>query len=561
MLSLATLPDFTPQLMTSASVYIRDRKNKLIKCRALLDTCATANFISETMVKRLNAHVVEHLLPVGAINEMNTVSRGMVKIIMRSIHDDFCKELTCLTIPNIAGLVPSEIFPRDSINLPSNIRLADPEFYLPRPVDLLVGSSATLSLLAVGQINITNNNQDIYIQKTRLGWVLAGRNSQAIISKSATCHLTNLENLLQKFWTMEEIPLIKSKSAEDDVCEAHFMQTVARDDTGRYIVRLPFRNANCRPGESRKSALKRLFLLEKRLNADARLKSDYDKILKEYLSLNHMSRVEDTNNLGYYMPHHAVVKETSATTKVRIVFDASAKSDNGTSLNETLLTGPTIQDNLISHLIRFRVYKYVITADIEKMFRQVWLHEDDRRYQRLLWRENGEIQTYQINTLVFGISSSPFLAIRTIQKLADDEGLTFPRAAKILKSHLYVDDLLSGAESINEARAMRQEITTLLAKGGFSIRQWASNDRRIIDDLENEALHTNFILNGNHTLKTLGMSWSAQDDKLYYIPHPINIQGNVSKRNVLSEIAKIFDPLGLLGPIILRVKKLMQDIW
>jgi len=190
MLSLVTLPDFTPQLMTSASVYIWDRKNKRIKCRVLLDTCATANFISEAMVKRLNARVVEHLLPVGAINEMNTVSRGMVRITIQSIHDDFCKELTCLTIPNITSLVPSEVFPRDSINLSSNIRLADPEFHLPRPVDLLIGSSATLSLLTVGQINITN--QDIYIQKMRLGWIIADGRPRAAASKSATCHLTKV---------------------------------------------------------------------------------------------------------------------------------------------------------------------------------------------------------------------------------------------------------------------------------------------------------------------------------------------------------------------------------
>jgi len=289
---------------------------------------------------------------------------------------------------------------------------------------------------------------------------------------------------------------------------------ITHDDTSRYTVRLPFRDASYRPGESRKSALKRLLSLERRLDADARLKNDYNKVLEEYLNLNHMSPVEDTNKPGYYMPHHAMIKETSATTKTRIVFDASAKSDNGASFNETLLAGPTIQDNLISHLIRFRVYKYVITADIEKMFRQIWLHEDDRRYQRLLWHENGEIQTYQINTLVFGISSSPFLAIRTIHKLADDKGFAFPRAAKILKKHLYVDDLLSEAESIDEACAIRQETTALLAKGdfvyGISIRQWASNEKHVIDDLESKALHTNFTLNGNHTLKALGMTWSAR---------------------------------------------------
>jgi len=89
-------------------------------------------------------------------------------------------------------------------------------------------------------------------------------------------------------------------------------------------------------------------------------------VLEEYLRLGHMSRVKEPENDGYYMSHHAVVKESSNTTKIRVVFDASAKINNDISLNDILMTGPTIQNKLVSHLIRFRVYKYVITADIEK---------------------------------------------------------------------------------------------------------------------------------------------------------------------------------------------------
>lgn len=289
------------------------------------------------------------------------------------------------------------------------------------------------------------------------------------------------------------------------------------------------------------------------------MKIDYNQILEEYVKLKHIFRIDDTNDFGYYMPHHPVIKNT--TTKVRIVFDASAKTSNGMSLHDVLLVGPTIQNNLISHLIRFRAYNYVITADIEKMYRQVWLHEDDRRYQRILWRRKDVIETYQIDTVAFGVSSSPFLAIRTVQKLADDEGVAYPRAAEILKRHLYVDDLLTGAETIEEAHAIRKEIIALLSKDGFTIRQWASNDKRVINDLESKALHANFVLNGDHTLKTLGIMWNAHDDKIHYKAHPINITERVTKRNVLSEIAKIFDPLGLLGPVILHAKKLMQDVW
>lgn len=200
------------------------------------------------------------------------------------------------------------------------------------------------------------------------------------------------------------------------------------------------------------------------------LKIEYTKIIEEYLKLGHMSLLENPDNDRYYMPQHAVIKNASNTTKVRIIFDASAKSNNGVSRNEMLMIGPTIQQKLFSHLIRFRVYNYVNTADIEKMYRQVVMHEDDRRYQRILWRVNDKIETFQLNTVTFDVSSSPFLAIRTVQRLTEDEQYAFPRAADILKSHLYVDDLLIGAETIEETRVVRDEIIALLARDGFTIR-------------------------------------------------------------------------------------------
>lgn len=174
------------------------------------------------------------------------------------------------------------------------------------------------------------------------------------------------------------------------------------------------------------------------------------------------------------MPHHAVVKESSNTTKVRVVFDARPNHPNGVSLNDILMIGPTIQHKLFLHLIRFRTWNYVITADIEKMYRQVLVHEDDRRFQRMLWHDNGEIKTFQLNTLMFGVSSVSFLAIHTVQKLADDKGHAYSKAAKALKEELYVDDLLFGSKFINEVRIIRDEIIALLLRGNFSIRQWAT---------------------------------------------------------------------------------------
>ncbi|XP_036148390.1 uncharacterized protein LOC118647475 [Monomorium pharaonis] len=332
-------------------------------------------------------------------------------------------------------------------------------------------------------------------------------------------------------------------------------------DNGRYVVHLPFNDSNIHLGESRSVALKRLLTLESKLNKNPGLKKEYTQVIDEYKRLNHISLVNSPEDDGFYMPHHAVVKNSSNTTKVRVVFDASAKSKNGVSLNDALMIGPTLQDKIFTHLIRFRTYNYVITADIEKMYRQVLIHDDDRRFQRILWREEGEIRTYQLNTLTFGVSSSPYLAIRTLHQLADDEGHSYPNAAEVLKNHMYVDDLLTGGKSIEQVRAIRNEIIALLSRGGFPIRQWASNDARIINDLPNHALHASYVFADERNLKTLGISWNTRDDKIYYSTHAIKITGIVTKRKILSEIAKIFDPIGLLGPVVLYAKRLIQDVW
>lgn len=445
------------------------------------------------MVTQLNLPVIEHSLPIGAINTMSTKSRGMIRITIQSLRDDFRKNLLCLTIPAISDSIPAEAFPRSSIEIPVNVKLADPEFHLPRAVDLLIGAGTTLSLFSVGQINLTRDEHDLYLQKTRLDWVVAGGTPAQSETKNA-CHLSNLESQIVKFWEIEEFPVNKPKSKEEITCESFFVRTTERGTDGRYTVRLPFRETDKRIGESRTIALRRLIALERKFNTNQGLRSEYTRVIEEYLSLGHMSLMNDPVGNGYYLPHHTVVKESSNTTKVRIVFDASAKTNNGISLNDQLMVGPTIQDKLFSHLLRFRTYIYVITADIEKMYRQVRLHKDDRQYQRILWRKNEKIETFQLNTLTFGVSSAPFLAIRVIQQLANDERQTYPRAAEILSKHMYVDDL-SGANTITETRAIRDELIALLNRGGFTIRQWASNDKRVIKDLESTAVHANLALN------------------------------------------------------------------
>ncbi|XP_058456663.1 uncharacterized protein LOC131434046 [Malaya genurostris] len=173
-----------------------------------------------------------------------------------------------------------------------------------------------------------------------------------------------------------------------------------------------------------------------------------------------------------YIPHHAVIKEFSTTTKVRSVFDASAKTSTGYSLNDCLLVGPVIQDDLLNIILRFRKCKIVMIADIEKIYRQIKIHPDDRPLQRVLWRFNkgDPITKCEMTTVTYGLASSSFLATRTLHQLANDEGAHFSLAAHALKEDFYMDDFVRGEDNIETALQLRKEMDELLSRGGFPRR-------------------------------------------------------------------------------------------
>ncbi|XP_053973203.1 uncharacterized protein LOC128873577 [Hylaeus volcanicus] len=418
--------------------------------------------------------------------------------------------LTFLTVAKVSDSVPNEIFPRESLDVPSHMRLADPEFHLPRAVDILIGAGATTSLLSIGQLNIARNNCEIFMQKTQLGWVVVGGAKEILGTKRVTCKLSELVDQIAKFWIIEDnISTKELKQAEESLCEAFYTQTTTREPSGRYMVRLPFRDFDQSFGDSRLHALRRFHALERKLRSNPVLDSDYRKVMNEYISLNHMSLITDESDDGYYLPPHGVIKNTSTTTKLRVVFDASAKSNKGFSLNDKLIIGPTIQEKLFEHLLKFRMHAFVLTADIEKMYRQILIHPNDRKFQHIFWYHEDKPAVFQLNTVTFGVSSAPYLAIRIINQLADDESADFPLASQILKRDLYVDDLLTGANSLPEILKIRDEIIALLKRGHFNIRRWASNHNHALDNIEEKILGSDHAVEKNPILKTLGTVWNS----------------------------------------------------
>ena len=208
--------------MTSVVVQIYNKERRLIPCRTLLDTCSTANFITEKLATTLGLPKEKFSVPVGALNQLSTSTKHVIRLTFRSLDNKFEKTLNFLTIPAIADLVPNEPIQCQLLDISSNIALADPEFHKPAPVDLFLGSGPTLSLFCISQINLSSRNQDLYLQKTRLGWLIDGDISYTKKSKRMNCHLADLQHELNRFWEIEEGSIKSHLSAEELECEKFF---------------------------------------------------------------------------------------------------------------------------------------------------------------------------------------------------------------------------------------------------------------------------------------------------------------------------------------------------
>ncbi|GBN71477.1 hypothetical protein AVEN_85918-1 [Araneus ventricosus] len=352
-----------------------------------------------------------------------------------------------------------------------------------------------------------------------------------------------------------------TKSEEEKFCEEHFLKTHTRTKSGRYIVSLPMKeNADSMLGFSRENAVKRLNGIWNKLNKNNTLATLYKAFLQEYLDLGHMQQIidEDDNTKSYYIPHHCIYKPEKTTTPLRVVFDASAKTSTGQSLNSILLNGGSIQDDLFSLVTRFRTHKYAFSADIQKMYRQILVEPSQRYLQRIVWKEtnNSPIKIYELNT--YGTVSAPFLAMRVLKAFADAEHQDFPEAAKIISRDMYMDDILSGATSLTSAKRLQADLSKLLRRGGFELHKWVSNHPALLNDISTSEY--SFEDTQSNTVKALGMLWKPQPDQLTF-KVSVKKKDSLTKREVLSQIARLYDPLGIIGPVIAKAKIFMQSLW
>lgn len=564
-------------LIPTALVKAKSKDGTYRVVRALVDQGSQGSFITESMAQYLGLKktLTKHRVTGVGGNKTVISNSSVVVDICSRVNSNYSVRVNAYVLKSITSLLPVVTATRvEWVKLSDDV-LADPEYHTPSKIDILLGADIFSQIIRDGIKRSTSGS--LVAQQTELGWILSGvvgTESSSDISSypCITVMHTNVQpdDFLRKFWELEAEPSGSEKilSKEEVECENIFTNSTKRDETGRYIVRLPFRDSNqsCKDGGSRFISERRLRGLEFKLSKNHKLKADYTGVMQEYIDLKHMVKVSpEEKNKGLYLPHHAVIREDKQTTKVRVVFDASCKGINGVSLNDNLMVGPTLQAELRHTVMRWRRHPICIGADIIKMYRQVLVNREDTMFQRVLWRDSPEkeIEEFELVTVTFGTSSAPFLAVRSLHQVAYDEGKDYPLAAKIILNDFYMDDLMTGAETVEEGYRIYTEINNILAKGGFPLQKWISNSVELLQKIRESKRDKaeELKIKTDNITKILGLTWDPRADVFqYFVELPLMTEP-VSKRKIISDISRLFDPLGWLAPSIIVAKILIQKLW
>ncbi|XP_053686784.1 uncharacterized protein LOC128736332 [Sabethes cyaneus] len=560
--------DASNVLLATVSINVLDKYGRPHACRAVLDCASQVNFISQTFCRELDLDLLEADMNLEGISSTPAHANKCAEIIVASRCTDYRTTVPCMVLEKITNTLPVKPANTDGWPIPGSITLADPLFHRPGKISVLLGIELFFQLLEPGKISLSSDDSLPTLQNTKLGWVVAGRYRDTIPHKTtSTCLLSttddSLNQQLKRFWELEEYTAFSPHlSDEEKRCEEHFYKHTVRDDDGNFIVRLPYLHSPTLLGESRLIAERRLSHIERKLQRNTHLKLEYHAFLREYLDSGHMTLIENPPHDAIYLPHHCVVKESSSTTKYRVVYDAAAKTASDLSLNDILMAGPVLQDSLVDILLRFRFPQIVFTGDIKQMYRMIKLADEDHLFIVWRWDSDQPVQAYRLNTVTYGTKSASYLATKCLQQLLESHRQQYPTAVEKAEKGTYVDDVLIGADSEEEAVLLRQQVTNIFASGGFHLRKWASNSATVLQDIpvEDIEMQLPIELNNTHTIKALGIHWQPCSDVFQFF-NSTNKIFQPTKRTMLSQIASIFDPLGLLAPIVIKAKMVMQQLW
>ena len=388
---------------------------------------------------------------------------------------------------------------------------------------------------------------------------------------------------LQFLWQTEDTGLTNDltenkKEESNTLFEAlneHYKRTTVRDAEGFYEIRLPFKDSIRTLPDNRKLAVSRtLSFVEKLKKTPTKLKAVDD----EFKKLLETGYIEHTvpvprGQLSHYLPVQAVFKQDPNSPfglKTRIVKDASAKLQNRPSLNQVLHCGENLLPDVIKVLLKFRQYKYCLSADIQNFK----IAKPDRNFLKFFWplgiseKASTPPQEFQATRLDFGLICSPYLHCQGLRLHLEKAEVSHPSDGEFIREvmkHTYMDDLTLGSNSLQEAKHRIQLLFDIFEEAHFPLKKWNTNAPELAKFIEEISPVDNpIITTAKPDAKFLGVLWNQVTDRLS-TPTTKAVKelstGTPTKRKLLRGVAAIYDCYGILAPICMNAKILFQTLW
>ncbi len=446
-------------------------------------------------------------------------------------------------------------------------------------VDLLIGANASQVMEPWEVIHSYGNGP--YAIRTLLGWVVngpserssdCGKNTDIPSVTVNRISVGRLEELLQYQYNHDfsENNVDEKELSREDQRFLKLLDKSLKVQDGHYSLKLPFRNDDVVLPNNLCVAKRRCNGLKRKLERNPQLHEEYTRFLSDVLDKGYADRVPEDqldrdDGKVWYVPHHGVFHSKKGT--LRVVFDCGATFKD-TSLNKQLLQGPNLTNSLLGVLIRFRQEPIALMADIQAMFHQVKMSEEDVDLLRFLWWPDGdlekEVSTYRMIVHLFGAVSSPSCACYALRQTAkDNQSLFSADVIKTVFESFYVDDCLKGVSSEEVAVAMVQDLTALCQRGGFCLTKWSSNSRKVLQSVPEQSRSKDIqCLDLDQDKlpveRTLGLRWCTEAD-VFQFRMQLKSQQR-TRRGILSTVCSVYDPMGFLAPVMLPAKLLLQEL-
>ncbi|XP_028410907.1 uncharacterized protein LOC114533565 [Dendronephthya gigantea] len=480
-----------------------------------LDTGSGRDFISREAVKKLNLNPTHHesheiVTVTGTSTQAMPIFQTTINSLDGKVHEDI--ELTGSRLQNFTTVKRPDMNELKK----KYTHMQDKGFYMTsdgeHPIHIILGDG-TYSRIRTEKV-YKGNPGDPLVEETTFGWVVHGGENYS----SDACMYTREVNDYEQLYSLDVLRVEDRGENDQMQVLAEFRENITRQDDGRYKVSIPWIPGSKLTTTNEQQSRRRLSNVNKKLAKDENLKQEYEKIIEDQLASGVIEKAPDepSGERVYYMPHKPVVRQDASTTKVRMVFDASSKP-------------------------------HPLASNIQKAFLQIAIKEEDRDAFRFLFDRDEKEEHFRFARVPFGVEASPFLLGATLEYHYDQQSPELEETVTALRENTYVDNIMQTGSDIDKLEKFKKESQVVLESARLPIHKWESN----IEALEDE--------NMQNPSKILGHVWDKRADTLEIQVPALPETKSVTKRSILSQLGKVYDPLGIISPTMAEGKHIYRE--